>query len=370
MKLLGLDLHTTEQKLKIFIIVAGLVMISGISSVVAIQVTSTPQFCSRCHEMQPEYVTWLSSAHNTVACTKCHIEPGAVNLFKHKLTAMKQLYFHFTNSYVTPIELPEPIKNGVCLECHSPNRIVSPSGDLSFPHQKHIAEKLACVQCHSGVVHGNIEQRGFTTATDYASWTPGMGKAYMKPDFTRTKMENCVECHESRDVPVTCNTCHTKLVSPPSHQSGWMQQHGKQAQNNFQACDKCHSKTGSWVVNSKDPGVKGYLRNNTFCLNCHAKNKPPGHTEDWRNIHGPQANANSSGCLACHLENRVPQSVKGTVPESSCAKCHSKPMHQGFVEQNRHPFSLKGKQINASCISCHPQNLCSNCHYIGPAAKR
>jgi hypothetical protein len=45
-------------------------------------------------------------------------------------------------------------------------------------------------------------------------------------------------------------------------------------------------------------------------------------------------------------------------------------MHQGFVEQNRHPFSLKGKQINASCISCHPKNLCSNCHYIGPAAKR
>ncbi len=371
MKLLGLDLHTTEGKLKLFILIAGLIVFTGVGSVAAIQVTSTPQFCSSCHEMQPEYVTWAASAHDTVACTKCHIQPGTVNLLKHKINAMKQLYLHFTKTYVTPIELPEPIRNEVCLECHTTYRKITPSGDIIFPHQKHLDEKLECVKCHAGVVHGNIEERGFTTATDFSAWTPGVGKAHMKPQFTKLGMERCIECHEAKDVPVSCNTCHTKLIAPPSHKPpDWMKQHGKEARDNYLACDRCHSKTGTWVMNSNDTGVKGYVRNNTFCLNCHARNKPPGHTPDWRNVHGPQAKADQAACLACHQENRIPDSAKGTVAESSCAKCHSRPMHQGIKTQNRHPFPLTGQSISAGCMSCHPQNLCSTCHYIGPPGKK
>ncbi|MHB8170425.1 MAG: cytochrome c3 family protein [Thermincolia bacterium] len=366
MKLQGLDLRTTEAKLKLFILVAGLMVIIGVTSVGAIKLTSTPQFCSSCHEMTPEYVTWAASAHNTISCTKCHIEPGAVNFVKHKIGAMKQVYKHVTKSYVTPIELAEPIKNGVCLQCHSNFRRVTPKGDIIFPHQKHVAEKQECVECHAGVVHGNIEKRGFTTATDFAKWTPGVGQAHMKPQFTSIGMEKCIECHEVKDVAVTCDTCHKELIRPPTHQpSDWKQNHGLEARDNFLACDKCHSKTGAWVMNSRDPGVKGYIRNNSFCLECHAKNKPPGHTVDWRNAHGPKAKENKAGCLACHQENRIPDSAQGTVAKSSCANCHSRPMHQGVKEQNKHPFPINGQPIGNSCMTCHPQNLCSTCHYIG-----
>ncbi len=370
MKLLGKLPQTTEGKLKLFILVTALIIFFVVASVGAIQLTSNPKFCSTCHEMEPEYVTWAASAHNMVSCTTCHVKPGAINQAKHKIAALEEVYKHFSKTYVTPIELSEPIDNSICLECHTNFRRVTPQGDIIFPHQKHVAEKLTCVECHSGVVHGNIERNGFTTATDYTKWTAGVGKAYMKPKFANTGMEKCIECHETKEVPVTCNTCHTRLVRPPSHlKTTWISRHGVEARDNFWDCDRCHSKTGTFVNNSNDPGVNGYIRNNTFCLTCHATKLPPGHTTDWRNKHGPQAKANANKCLACHKENRIRSSEKGLAPESSCMKCHSRPMHQGVKNNNRHPFSLAGKQFSSSCIGCHPRSVCSQCHYVAPPPK-
>lgn len=370
-KLFGLDLKTTEGKLKLFILAAGLSIFFVAVSAGALEITSTPKFCSLCHEMQPEYVTWKASAHANITCTNCHVEPGTANFINHKINSLKQVYYHFTGNYIQPIEISEPIKNEVCLQCHTTWRRVNAPGDIKFPHQQHLAEKLNCVDCHSGVVHGNIEPNGFTTATDYNSWTPGVGKAYMQPRFTNVQMEQCIDCHQSRDVPVTCNTCHTKLIKPASHlKSDWLQKHGPQAEEGFQACDQCHSKTGSWVHNSDDPGVQGYIRNNTFCLDCHAKNKPPGHTADWRNVHGPQAKANQAGCLACHMENRVPPNLQGLVPKDSCATCHARPMHQGINNPGMHPFPLKGQPISAKCATCHPKDVCGQCHYFDFGTKK
>ncbi|MDA8233747.1 MAG: NapC/NirT family cytochrome c [Clostridia bacterium] len=367
MKPLGFKLRTTEGKLQLFILVCGLLVFIGVISIGINKITTNPQFCSLCHEMQPEHVTWSSSAHNTISCTSCHIPPGTVNLVKHKGTLILRTYKSITKTYLTPIELSEPIKNEVCIQCHSNYRRVTPGGDIIFPHQKHVTEKLLCVDCHSGVVHGNIGKKGFTTATDYTTWTLGVGRAYMKPQFTRTTMEICMECHEVKDIPVTCNTCHKELIEPATHKnSAWLQQHGIEARENYLACDKCHSKTGTWVNYTSDSSVRGYIQKNTFCLECHAKNKPPGHTVDWRNTHGPKANSNKEGCLACHQENRIPESAKGLVPKSSCANCHGQPVHQGLKEYNKHPFPLNGEAISNKCIVCHPADRCGKCHYIGP----
>ncbi|GAW93574.1 cytochrome c3 family protein, partial [Calderihabitans maritimus] len=198
------DLSKTEDKLKLFILVNGLVLFIGVFSVAALKLTSTPQFCAICHEMRPEYVTWAATSHNKVACVKCHIEPGIVNLIKHKMGAMKQLYQHVTKTYHRPIEMPHEIEDYICEQCHSQNRVVNASGDLIIPHEKHKIQEVPCVRCHSGVAHGKIAEREVTAEGDFSEWTLALGKKEAAPKYTRPAMKTCMTCHKERQVTTDC----------------------------------------------------------------------------------------------------------------------------------------------------------------------
>ncbi|MCL5935198.1 MAG: NapC/NirT family cytochrome c, partial [Firmicutes bacterium] len=144
-----LDLSKTEDKLKLFILVAGLIICIGVGSVTAIQLTMTPQFCSSCHEMTPEVRTWQATSHSKFKCTECHIEPGIGNLIIHKIGAVKEVYLHVTNTFERPIRINYYIENNICEGCHTPqNRVFTVSGDLIIPHERHEKKGIYCVQCH------------------------------------------------------------------------------------------------------------------------------------------------------------------------------------------------------------------------------
>lgn len=42
---------------------------------ISLEVTSTPRFCSVCHNMKPYYESWKQSSHRDVTCTACHFPP-------------------------------------------------------------------------------------------------------------------------------------------------------------------------------------------------------------------------------------------------------------------------------------------------------
>jgi nitrate/TMAO reductase-like tetraheme cytochrome c subunit len=82
-------------------------------------------FCGKvCHQvMQPEYTAYQHSAHARVACTDCHIGPGASWFVKSKLSGTRQVFAVLFNTYGRPI--PTPIENlrparETCEECHWP----------------------------------------------------------------------------------------------------------------------------------------------------------------------------------------------------------------------------------------------------------
>ncbi|MHB1420095.1 MAG: cytochrome c3 family protein, partial [Bacillota bacterium] len=181
----------TKGKLKTLIIVLGALLILLALNVGVLTATNTPRFCASCHEMAPEYYTWKGSAHSNTSCITCHVQPGAKNLVKHKLTSLTQVYYHFTGTYVMPIEIKDPIPNSRCEQCHNMIKwVVKPSEDIKIPHAKHLAHKVKCVDCHAGVVHGNIEEKGFTAMTVYDKWNDAVGQAYVSSPvsvhFTRT----------------------------------------------------------------------------------------------------------------------------------------------------------------------------------------
>ncbi|MFZ3170841.1 MAG: NapC/NirT family cytochrome c [Carboxydocellales bacterium] len=382
------DLSKTEDKLKLFILFVGFVIIFGVGSVTAIQLTMSPQFCSSCHEMTPEVVTWQVTSHSNFNCTECHIEPGIGNLIIHKIGAVKELYLHVTNTYERPIRASYRIQNFVCEKCHSPaTRRFTYSGDLIVPHERHVQKGIFCVQCHSAVVHGDIATRNLTTIGALEAWTPAMGKKYTEGKFTRPKMNTCLECHTARKVSTKCEICHTTVTIPDNHKSNtWQKEHGPLAKGDLTYCNKCHS----FSLENKFKGMKTareYARGNVFCYKCHTQ-LPLGHSGEWKIIHKHQAIADLEGCLVCHEQQPPKSDSKAT--KTYCDQCHNQAPSpgiggdkgdksviypkQGTPKNGSHQPNWRKihptvvKEIGTTggrCYDCHDRTNCYKCHTNG-----
>ncbi len=306
------DLSKTEDRLKLIILVSGIILVFGSLTVGGIAYTMRSEFCSSCHEMLPEYRTWQASAHSNIGCVDCHIEPGVVNLMKDKVGAMVQVYKHVTSSYDSPIEYPVDHKglmpNSQCLKCHSANRQYSPSGDIVVPHDRHTKKDVKCVQCHSGVAHGMVAEREASKASEipFEQWTVAVGAQQMVPKFSRPRMDTCVRCHIERGQTTACTKCHSEMGVPSTHkdQAAWKVSHGVVARPDVKSCDKCHSYGFVEPIGEKKFTVGQYARANEFCLDCHTK-RPSNHgnkeEETWVGTHKTVTKAKGmENCLACH----------------------------------------------------------------------
>jgi hypothetical protein len=85
------------------------------------------QFCGlTCHKvMAPEYTAYLDSPHSRVACTACHIGPGAGWFVRSKLSGTRQLFAVALGTYSRPI--PSPVEHlrpsrETCEQCHWPEK--------------------------------------------------------------------------------------------------------------------------------------------------------------------------------------------------------------------------------------------------------
>jgi len=362
-------LSTTEGKFKALILVAGAMLILVSLTAVALVVTSTPKFCQSCHEMRPEYVTWQASAHSQISCIDCHIEPGAGNFLIHKVKSLEELYKHFTGQVYAPITLGTPIADKVCERCHSDNRVKTPSGDLKMPHQIHKQNQVPCVSCHAGVVHANVGEVGFTADGKWDKWIEPVGKVYMRSDFTKLSMSDCIKCHTEQGVgPKTddCKTCHAKLGKPETHvNSQFLNQHGQMAVQDIKQCENCHQFTWKdknvWVPTNNPAAL--YAKQNQFCSNCHKQTKPASHGVDWRIQHKVPAGRNRDSCLVCHDEGRV--SGSEAAAKTNCYQCHLAEVHSSL--QNGHPrYPLRPNQppVSNPCMKCHIETKCEKCHFI------
>lgn len=378
---LKFDLSKTEDKLKLFILMCGLLIVIGVGSVTAIQLTMSPEFCASCHEMTPQYVTWQVTSHSNIACTECHIEPGNLNLVKHKIGATKELYLHLTGSYKRPIVMKHPIPNNVCEQCHSPeNRRFTPSGDLIIPHDRHSEKGIKCVDCHSGVAHGDIGRRGVTARGDLQAWTVSTGIKETAGKLSKPKMNACIECHMSKKVTTKCEACHTSIAIPDNHkEASFLLDHGTMAMNNIDYCNKCHSYSMEGSKIKTGNKVADYARGNAFCWNCHQK-LPETHNHEWKIIHKKEARTDKAGCLVCHNENKPKDKERAT--KTYCYQCHGQleqPGAGGSLYENKtfprshpptwrqkHPSVVKDKgTMKSGCYDCHDRNNCSACHTSG-----
>jgi len=206
------DLSTTRGKLKVLILVTGLLVIAGAATTGAIVASSSPTFCASCHEMKPEFATWQVSSHKEVTCIQCHVGPGIMNLLKDKVEGIEKVAWHLSGSYTRPIEMAKPMENGQCLTCHPREGLKNNKGELAVPHGKHLDQDVNCLSCHQGLVHGNISERGVNIAANDHLWDIAKAQEEIKPQFSQLSMKECMVCHESRELDIGCTKCHSSFT--------------------------------------------------------------------------------------------------------------------------------------------------------------
>jgi len=184
--------------------------------------------------------------------------------------------------------------------------------DVVFAHDRHAGKAgIDCAICHPGVKTG------------------GVASPNGPP-----RMKRCVACHEEKDAPTSCETCHEKLrkdKTPPSHTPNWQLEHGQVVEmttgdRSAERCELCHTRSS--------------------CDSCHASRPPRSHTPSFRvATHGGEAAMDRSRCIACH---RV----------DSCERCH----------RSEPPRTHRGSWASGTqrhCVSCHQpirDEGCAVCH--------
>ncbi|HTE06546.1 MAG TPA: cytochrome c3 family protein [Planctomycetota bacterium] len=260
---------------------------------------------------------------------------------------------------------------------------------LAFSHERHLAEGLACTDCHSSYEAGDEPQEvrpaqcalchedldaekpperqvaalfdgesyraahatrfadevKFSHATHVGSGasceschapiaTSGRVDASVAP-----RMDECIACHEKTGQATSCTTCHAVIGTehaPPSHGQQWMTSHGVavRAEMDGQAnkCSLCHTERS--------------------CTTCHQDQAPKNHDNFWRlRGHGVVADMDRDSCSTCH-------------ESSSCERCHRE------NEPLSHHSGAFGAPLDTHCLSCHfplQSENCSVCHKSAPS---
>ena len=299
-KIQGIDWKNPVNRWKLLLAsLVGCVVVFG-GGYGVLSFTNSPSFCSSCHEMAPEYSTYTASAHNQISCVQCHIKPGITNMLTHKVKSLKEVYYHVTgvpNQIVQTEE--EAVSNQNCLQCHSENRLVTPSGDTKIDHKKHIDEGIPCITCHSGVVHAKMAARELNVGKDRTEWTSKQNaEKLIEEKYLRPNMGTCIDCHEkvnkgekpweeaAYNVPANPeeegktpgDTGSTTTVTKAQTQEIMLQAIGK---------DQTHSKVSM------------------ECKTCHSDMSIPKYhqTADFNSNHGTDAVQNLDKCMNCHQDS-------------------------------------------------------------------
>jgi nitrate/TMAO reductase-like tetraheme cytochrome c subunit len=143
---LQIDLSRPRDRKMLGVFLSGSVvflLITSFETYNSYHFTESVSFCGKaCHTvMQPELVSYEHGPHARVACTDCHIGPGATWYVRSKLSGTYQVYAVLRNKFPRPI--PTPIENlrpaqETCEQCHWPNKFV---GNLDRTFTAFLAEE-------------------------------------------------------------------------------------------------------------------------------------------------------------------------------------------------------------------------------------
>lgn len=318
-------------------LVAGIGLVALVAGGAAFQwVNEQPWFCNSCHEMEFHYQSWEASTHaETAECLDCHASPGVAGFIEEKARGAEQLVAHLTGDYPIPIRILVRVRNEQCLACHLETAAL-PDQAADARHDIHLAAQVACVECHSRLVHNRPEQPKVLALDQCDSCHQ---KHTDFPMIATHATLRCAACHTDGEFEGTdplCESCHTV---PAGHIAPFKSD-----------CGSCHAASG-WKparTNHSTFALTG-RHAQTACSGCHA---------------GDRFEGTPTACESCH---QVPaQHIPGIT--TGCGGCHTPDGWRPALFDHSF-FPLQGQHQALACAKCHPDGrylgtpkLCENCH--------
>ena len=318
-------------------VVAGIGLIALVAGGAAFQwVNEQPWFCNSCHEMEFHYQSWEASTHaETAECLDCHASPGLAGFIEEKARGAEQLVAHFTGNYPLPIRILVRVRNEQCLACHTETAAL-PDQTADARHDVHLAAQVACVECHSRLVHNRPDQPKVLPLDQCDSCHQ---KHADFPMIGTHATLRCTACHAGGGYEGTdprCESCHTV---PTGHIAPFKSD-----------CGSCHAASG-WKPARTDHSSFALTGQHaqTACSGCHAADRFEG---------------TPTTCESCH---QVPaKHIPGIT--TGCGGCHTPDGWRPALFDHSF-FPLLGQHETLACAKCHPDGrylgtpkLCEDCH--------
>ena len=368
-----------------------LVLVMASVVIVALGATSTYWFCGVCHDAQADTIaTYDASSHNKVSCMACHMPVNAdpITYVLHKMTALGELYLTVTEKYEIPLNKGSHLSQDAhhmgseqCTQCHSENRIITPSDGIIIDHVIHEENSVHCTLCHNRVAHP--EEDVTFVNTDPATGELNSGH----PNFM--EMTACFRCHSQEAdgaAPGACSACHPAdfELKPANHfetdfyphghaelavesveiveasESG----HGEEGHEEEDAAEEGHEEEDSEEATEATEGDGASLgisaafatESEATTEDAEAAEEDAHSGEDGDSEHGEEWELDPVDsvfyCYTCHKE-------------SFCTNCHGMemPHPQEFID-SEHPEAVQTQMDK--CVFCHqPEEtgFCDSCHH-------
>jgi hypothetical protein len=378
--------------------------------VVAFCATSTYWFCAElCHSAQDDAInTYDMGSHSMVNCLSCHepvnADPVTFAYYKAKagIIGAYQLY---TKTNETPLN-PESklalnskhMGSEQCTQCHSENRLITPSEGILIDHAVHGENEIHCTVCHNRVAH---PERGY----EMVNTNPRTGEISPKhADFMT--MTACFRCHTLTNevpeggvkAPGKCSACHPAnfnlkpanhnekgfypaghaelAVAPLDHSTGRpvvgaaeteesteaAEGEGEAAEDGEGGSEYTGSSSEEHIFEISPVEDIDYCSTchivDTFCMDCHGMEMP--HPEEFKTKTHPElvktklekcdlchnvTKTNSLFCNNCHHGTKVGWTYDPKVPW-----------------QKQHAKTVVEKGVPGCLGECHDQKFCVDCH--------
>jgi nitrate/TMAO reductase-like tetraheme cytochrome c subunit len=394
-----IDLSRARDKKALAGFIAGTIVFTiatALGSYNTYHYTDSVSFCGQaCHgPMKPEFTAYQVSPHARVACTECHVGPGAKWYFKSKINGVRQLVCTVTGDIDRPIKTP--IRNlrpaqETCEQCHWPRKFVGNidrvyshflSDETNTPFTVRLLLKVGGGDPASGPAggihwHMNVGNQIEYVASDeqrqVIPWvrvtslegkvTEYRTKGYSNdPPAGAIRKMDCIDCHnrpahdyrppnEAVDVAMTLGRIDPSmpwvrsnavyaLIQPYSTEAEAVQKIGDYLRAQY----KNSPKTDGLVT-----AVQAIYRQNFF----------PEMKADWRVYPNNIGHKNWPGCFRCHDGLHKTDDAKQSIPSSGCDSCHiilaqgsgadlEKLNAKGYTF-----FHLDSEYTDFSCNNCH-----------------
>lgn len=219
------SVHTRRVAFAVLALTLVNLVIVSLAAYGGVHYMESAAFCAQtCHTtMEPQAVAHAAWPHANVACTQCHVGPGADAFVQAKLAGTRQLLHLVTGRVPKPVPPPEALiqpASATCGTCHSGRMR---QGERIRLERAYLAdeastETITTMRMHIGAIHRHldldIDYPVEDRLKDVISWVrarypDGTMRVFKTDGATETgvtRRMDCVDCHN--------RPAHTFFLTP------------------------------------------------------------------------------------------------------------------------------------------------------------